>query len=234
MQGRLEAGAAWLQARERDWAPDNFFAIHNYWHLALFQLEAGDVALALALYDQRVRASQSEVNVDLVDASALLWRLALAGADVRERFTALAEVWRRVDEHGYYGFNDWHALMAYAGAGQSDEVARVIRGLEAREEPRAPGHAETLAACRGFAAFAAQDHARAVDELFAMRAVAARFGGSHAQRDVIELTLVEAALRAGQRGLARALCEARRARKPDSPGTLNLLARATSLSHTSS
>jgi hypothetical protein len=225
MQGRLEEGSAWLSEREGDWAPDNFFAVHNYWHLALFQLESGEVQRTLALYDERVRGSGSEVNLELVDASALLWRLMLAGADVRARFTALAEVWRRVDEHGYYGFNDWHALMAYAGAGQSAEVERVIRGLMASEEPRPPGHAEVLTACRGFAAFAAHDHRRAVDELFAVRPFAARFGGSHAQRDVLELTLIEAALRDGQHALARSLCEARRARKPHSPGPRVLLAR---------
>jgi len=227
MQGRLADGSAWLEQREGDWAPDNFFAIHNYWHLALFHLEGGDVQRTLALYDGNIRGSNSEVNLDLVDASALLWRLMLAGADVRERFGALAEVWQRVDELGYYGFNDWHAAMAYAGAGQSAQVERVIRGLTAGMSSGAPGRAEVLSACRGFAAFAAQDHRRAVDELFAVRPFAARFGGSHAQRDVLELTLIEAALRDGQHALARSLCEARRARKPDSPGPRMLLARLT-------
>jgi hypothetical protein len=42
---------------------------------------------------------------------------------------------------------------------------------------------------------------------------------------VLELTLIEAALRDGQHALARSLCEARRARKPDSPGPRALLAR---------
>jgi hypothetical protein len=93
MQGRLDAGVAWLEQREQDWAPDNFFAIHNYWHLALFHLEGGDGRTALALYDRNVRGSGSEVNLDLVDASALLWRLMLAGVDVRGRFAELAQVW---------------------------------------------------------------------------------------------------------------------------------------------
>ena len=38
-----------------------------------------------------------------------------------------------------------------------------------------------------------------------VRDVAHRFGGSHAQRDVIDLTLVEAARRAGDHGLVAAL-----------------------------
>jgi hypothetical protein len=39
-------------------------------------------------------------------------------------------------------------------------------------------------------------------------------GGSHAQRDVIDLTLIAAAARAGDRGLADALAGERTARKP--------------------
>jgi hypothetical protein len=47
--------------------------------------------------------------------------------------------------------------------------------------------------------------------------VASRFGGSHAQRDVITLTLIEAALRGRQLTLARALLSERTALKPESP-----------------
>ncbi|RWX67164.1 tetratricopeptide repeat protein, partial [Mesorhizobium sp. M2A.F.Ca.ET.039.01.1.1] len=50
-----------------------------------------------------------------------------------------------------------------------------------------------------------------------IRSIAHRFGGSHAQRAVIDLTLIEAALRAGNRGLARALTAERQLARPDSP-----------------
>jgi hypothetical protein len=36
MQGRVDEGIAFLSSREADWAPDNGFAFHNFWHLALF------------------------------------------------------------------------------------------------------------------------------------------------------------------------------------------------------
>jgi hypothetical protein len=50
-----------------------------------------------------------------------------------------------------------------------------------------------------------------------VRGIAARFGGSHAQRDVFDLTLVEAAFRSGQLPLARALSVERIHAKPESP-----------------
>jgi hypothetical protein len=42
------------------------------------------------------------------------------------------------------------------------------------------------------------------------------FGGSHAQRDVLQRTLLEAALRDGRRDLARALIAERLAVRPNS------------------
>lgn len=47
-----------------------------------------------------------------------------------------------------------------------------------------------------------------------IRARASAVGGSHAQRDIIDLTLIAAAARAGQHSLAQALVAERLARKP--------------------
>ncbi|TIV59808.1 MAG: tetratricopeptide repeat protein, partial [Mesorhizobium sp.] len=63
-----------------------------------------------------------------------------------------------------------------------------------------------------------------------IRTIAHRFGGSHAQRDVIDLTLIEAALRAGDQALARALAAERQLARPDSPLSALFLRRASDLS----
>jgi tetratricopeptide (TPR) repeat protein len=54
MQGRIDEGIAWLESREADWAPDNGFAFHNWWHLALFYLDRGDYERVLHLYDTAI------------------------------------------------------------------------------------------------------------------------------------------------------------------------------------
>ena len=91
MQGRLRDGIDWLTSRESDWSVNNGFAFHNWWHLALFHLEAGNFARVLELYDQRIRATPSQVPLEMIDATALLWRLELR---VGERRRALAETGR--------------------------------------------------------------------------------------------------------------------------------------------
>ncbi len=39
MTNRVEDGREWLESRTEDWSPDNFFAVHNWWHLALFYFD---------------------------------------------------------------------------------------------------------------------------------------------------------------------------------------------------
>jgi len=62
-----------------------------------------------------------------------------------------------------------------------------------------------LPVSRGILAFARGRYAEAADELAPVRRIANRFGGSHAQRDLIARTVTDAALRAGRYDLARSL-----------------------------
>ena len=68
-------------------------------------------------------------------------------------------------------------------------------------------------------------YAAAVERLLALRPHARLMTGSAAQRDILELTLIEAALRDGQRSLARDLLAARLERKPESAQVRRDLAR---------
>ena len=75
-------------------------------------------------------------------------------------------------------------------------------------------------------AFGKGDYRETVRLLRPIRAIAHRFGGSHAQRDVIDLTLIEAALRAGDTALSRALAAERYDARPASPLSRLFLQRA--------
>src|SRR5262249_10305890 len=82
MRSQPRAGIAWLEPVRGTWAQGSFLATHNVWHLALFKLELGDEDAALALYDDAIGGTGSTIVLDLVDASAMLWRLQLRGVDV--------------------------------------------------------------------------------------------------------------------------------------------------------
>ena len=130
MQGRLRDGVEWLTSREGDWAVNNGFSFHNWWHLALFHLDSGDAAQALELYDRRIRPADSQVPLEMIDASAMLWRLALRGVNVGDRWTKLAASWAPFADHAYYAFNDAHAVMAFVGAQRFDLAQTTIAAME--------------------------------------------------------------------------------------------------------
>ncbi|MFG6159199.1 tetratricopeptide repeat protein [Halomonas sp. 1390] len=231
MQGRAEDGVGWMTTREPYWSgDDNFFRVHNWWHHALYYLDLGRVDEALALYDGPVRQDRSVVALDMIDASALLWRLTLLGCDLAGHWQELADTWDRHADGRLYPFNDWHAVMAYLGAGREQDVARVLAAFRSPGEPSAEVARWTrdigLPLVQGFVAFWHGDYRVAAEQLHAARFIANRFGGSHAQRDVIDWTLTEAAVRGGLHDLAEALAHERLALKPHSRVNRNFLTRA--------
>jgi tetratricopeptide (TPR) repeat protein len=234
MQGRAEAGIGWMIAREPYWSgDDNFFKVHNWWHRALFHVNLQEIEEALALYDGPIRESRSAVALELIDASAFLWRLQLLGHDVGDRWRELAETWDRHADGKTYSFNDWHAVMTWLGAGRHRDVERMIaayRSTNAGASENARWARDIgLPLIEGFAAFWHGDYYVAAERLYGVRHIANAFGGSHAQRDIIDWTLTESALRGGLADLAEALANERLAMKPHNRVNLDFLSRARSL-----
>jgi hypothetical protein len=231
MQGRPEDGIGWMQAREPYWSgDDNFFKVHNWWHKALYHLDLGQGDIVMDLYDERIRRDKSTVALDLVEPSALLWRAHLCGYDVGDRWVELAECWSPHADGKLYPFNDWHAAMAYLGAGRDSDVDRMIEQFQqdppTDDETARWARATGLPLIEGFAAFWRGNYAQAVDRLHRVRYIANTFGGSHAQRDIIDWTLTEAAIRGGMMETAQALANERLAFKPHSQLNRQFLERA--------
>jgi tetratricopeptide (TPR) repeat protein len=229
MRGQSRAGIEFINASAPAWSEQNFLAFHNWWHLALFYLDQENHDAALAVYDTRIRPVPSRVAGEMVDASALLWRLRLRGVDVGDRWSELAQSWEALGDDGYYAFNDVHALMAFLATGNQRQVQRILEGLAAasrRKDTNAMMSRDVgVPVARAIGAFEDHDFEIAVDELQRVRAFAQRFGGSHAQRDLLQLTATESALRAGRQTLARALIAERLALKPQSAFNLRVLER---------
>jgi len=222
MQDRRADGIAWLRADPDAWSSESFFCVHVWWHLALFHLDRGEIEPALALFDGPMRGGRSGVVMDLLDASSLLWRLDLLGVDVGERWQAVADGWAPLAGAGNYAFNDAHAMMAFARAGRADSAGELhaaqARALTRDDDNAAFTREVGLPVVHALEAFVAGDCARSVRLLRPVREIAHRFGGSHAQRDVLDRTLIEAARRSGQQalvlGLEQERAALRRAREP--------------------
>jgi hypothetical protein len=127
----------WLAGREgsgSDW-------VHIQFHMAVFELEAGDWNAAYARFLEEVLPIAAATDNALTDAPALAWRLALrADADRRRalpwaplRRTALRALKREAEP-----FVELHNLLALAGAGDTgglDHWLKRRRGTGASFSP---------------------------------------------------------------------------------------------------
>ncbi len=227
MQGRFDEGAVWLRQTQGDWADGNGLASHLWWHQALFRLEALDDVGVLRLVDAHLAGEALQCTLQRLDAASILWRLQLLGVDVSAHFRALLEGWDTAadGEAGYYAFNDVHVMLAKLGCG---EVARAERWLArcatramTAEDARRANHAMSrevgLPLMRALLAMARGEIDAACDQLYAVRPAAPAFGGSHAQRDLIDQTLFAAAAKGGRIAPARAVFNERRLARPFTP-----------------
>jgi tetratricopeptide (TPR) repeat protein len=195
----------WLGGYDRR-AP---FHCHLAWHLALFELQRGRPERSLAIYEQDI-APSSNPRLAMIDGSALLWRFGLYDYEKGPLpWRPLAELATRVTRPGFI-FGDVHAALAYASAGDGAALSALTAGLEALH---AKGHpiAGTVALplVRGVAAYVDGDFAGALALMESVDSEIHRVGGSHAQWELFEETMVVCLLRLGRLAEAQRLIRRR-------------------------
>ncbi len=222
MQDRVDEGVRWLDYPADRWADRAAMRTHLWWHKALFHFERFELDEVLALYDELVDPGDDMFYVDMQNCASLLARVELVGGRVGDRWAALAERaagW--VDNH-LMAFTDVHTIMPLARERRT-EAARHLDSLEAfagTDDDNARRTREhVLPVCRAVDAFYRGDFATTVELLFPRKDDLVPIGGSHAQRDVFHLMLLEASLRAGRFELARALAGERVTLRPHSHGS---------------
>jgi tetratricopeptide (TPR) repeat protein len=221
-----EAGAAFLAEWMTGYDRRASFHCHLAWHQAMFELHQGRYARALELF-QRDIVGAVNPRLAMIDGSALLWRFRLDGW--REQPLAwrpLADLADRVSRPGFV-FGEIHAALAYAACGDEAALAKLVDGLRALD---AKGHpiAGTVALpmVQGAAAFVAGDHAGALAHLEPVEREFHRVGGSHAQWELFEETMVACYLELERYDDAIRLVR-RRLQRRASPRDLRWLDRAT-------
>jgi tetratricopeptide (TPR) repeat protein len=216
-QGDTVAGrtflSGWLPAHERA----SYLHGHLSWHVALTALDAGDVDGALEIYERQIRPSGSRyppLNV-FTDCASLLWRLSLAGK------TGLEPHWHDVAGYGdrFFPragahFADVHYALVAATTGAEVLETRLAE-LEALEaNGRLATGSSAIDLCRGIRAFAEGDNENAIRILEPLMPAVVRIGGSHAQRELWEDTLIVACLRGGRGDKAAKIIADRLHRRP--------------------
>jgi tetratricopeptide (TPR) repeat protein len=221
MTGRPKDGLVWMQQREPLWSTkDNVNRVHIWWHKALFHVELGEYVAALQIYDGPILAAMRPASMSICNASALLWRLETLGCEAGDRWQHLATLWDGHADGTLCVFPDIHAAMAELRAGHAAALQRRLTAMRATAadgtELASVYRDIGLPVVEGLVAFHHGHYAQAVEHLLPARVDLWKMGGSRAQRDVIDWTLAEAAVRAGQRDVALSLAHERLGTRPES------------------
>lgn len=181
-------GKAFMQGVSDTWTGLNSFMVsHNWWHLALFHIELGELDRALAIHDTHVWAHEKAYSQDQINAISLLSRLELAGADVGDRWLALAPYLASRTADHVLPFLDVQYLYGLARAGRPE--ADVLLDNIEHHARRQSGHQRAvwldiaLPTAMGLLAHARGDWATAAQALDSAWPRMQGIGGSHAQRD---------------------------------------------------
>ena len=209
-RGESEAGLLFLREWRQDYDRQGALHCHISWHVAIWTLERGDAAAAWRVIDDGVRPGKAwgpPLNV-LTDTASFLHRAELSGVATQpERWREVSEFARQLFPNPGIAFADVHAALAHAMAGEADALAKLIA------EPAGPAGEVVTALAQAFEAFARQDWAETIALLAPVMATHERIGGSRAQRDLLEFTLVAALLKLGRADDARLMLATRRPKK---------------------
>jgi len=187
---------------------------HLSWHLALGELEAGNANAALSLYHQALAldAHSGPPRGKLSDGASFLWRWELAGHPRDPAaWQAMLDFINETFPRAGLGFADMHIALAQAVAGDGAAIEARIRQMEdlLREGRYATGPV-VPALARAFAAFQRQDFAAAIAAIEPIMDQRYRVGGSRAQVDLLEFTLLRAYTASGRTDDVRRMLGARR------------------------
>lgn len=233
-QGRRKEGIEWIDTHEDAWQKRGIFAHHMWWHRALHYLEYEQYDAVLDAYDRQFWKEPSDDNTDICNASSMLMRFDMLGVDVGDRWDSVAEVSAKRIDTRLRPFNDLHYMMALTMGGRRDEAKAMLKSMRDFADNYTDGSVTIASTYRdagipiaeAVLAHGAKDYARVIDVMMPTRYKMLPLGGSWAQRDVWERMLINAALKDGQHGLARALLAERTDMAPTSAPSWSMYAEA--------
>ena len=212
--GDADKGRDFLSSWLATYPANGAFHGHLSWHLALFELGAGNWTAAQQRYRDAIALDRHSGGPQqkMTDGAAFLWRSELAGCPRDDA------AWQAMYAYGTSalprpgaGLADLHVILTHAVMRDDDALQnRIAQMCELAREGRYPSATYLPELSRGFVAFERGDPQTAIAALAPLVKQSERIGGSRAQHDLIEFTLLKAYLDAGRLEEARELLLARR------------------------
>jgi tetratricopeptide (TPR) repeat protein len=187
--GQSSAARSFLRAHVEEWDRcSSFMLTHNWWHLALCDLELGNPTGALEMFDERVWGVRKGHAQDQINAISLLARLEMQGVEAKWRWADIARHFEGREGDSINGFLDLHYLYALARSGRDGAANRMVDNMQCQ------GVISALAV--GIVAYTRSEYRKAAEIIAPVVWHLGEIGGSNIQRDLFAQIYMDSAKRA--------------------------------------
>ena len=229
-QGRLSEACDFMLEREDDWAVNNRLASRLWGQLAHLFLERGENAQAAQLLDKFSLEEAIKTSAGLGTYSSLLWRLNLLGQDVSIQAKPASDYFASMKVEDMPGPRICHAVMVHVVAGEFDLAKIIVETLKTRKNTTNISQSFVsreilITLTSSLLSFQKGAYNDAVQLFCSVWSDIDRLGGGNQRRDLFLLSWIEAAIRANDRSLAKALISERLQNNPNSRMNIRLLSR---------
>ena len=243
MRGEIQKGIEFMKLEENNWANCQALACHMWWHFCLYLMDQGKKDEILKIYDEKISIFiESITPLDLVDASALLFRLYLEGMIEKNdnRWEKVRNQWKNIIHSHALSFNDAHITMVFNNRLIHEEIINShIQSLENYTNSKSNDVNHTCAfvhqqvgipICKAINAFNDSKFDETIQLLkdVILPGKTHLIGGSNAQRDVFELLFLHAIFNSPNKEnhpIAKSLLDKRLEKKPHSGQNQRLVQR---------
>jgi hypothetical protein len=197
-----EEGLSYLQRHWENYDPSGALYNHISWHVGLWSLETGNLEQMWNVLDKHISPDNNQgppLNV-LTDTAALLFRAELAGVEVTpKRWRDLSAYAMTKFANPGLGFADFHAAITHVRAGNIEALENIIANA------KGPVSDLTKKVARAYLYMQDANWLSASELFTSVVREHARFGGSNAQRDLLDFSLAACLLHQGRKREAKTI-----------------------------
>ncbi len=209
-QGRLAEGVDWMQRPDTFWDGRGPMRHHLWWHEALFLYETGAYDRVIDYYDNQLHTPGPLTYMEMSNSASLLMRLEAAGVSCGDRWARLASRCLHFVDDRALTFTDIHVLLVLAFAHNRTALARLAESIseyaaDTNTFDRDAAARIAVPIAQAMLSQLAGDAGKATDIILDARFDFPRMGGSNAQRDILDILLIDCAIDAGRAPTARRL-----------------------------
>lgn len=168
-----------------------FITTHNWWHLSLFMIDLGQEHKVLDLFDSYVWNKDKNCIYEQINAISLLYRLERIGIDVGTRWNKVAEYAEQYSDENISIFLNFHILYILKKVDNKKYLNLSKNMTSLNENYSIEKYKTSKKLAKSIEFLLDNNYKKSIQYIEEINFNIQEIGGSHAQRDIINLFYID-------------------------------------------